>query len=171
MDEWGMLIDAIKRKYRKALITEIKPIIFDILRKHIYTDIYYVYAPTENGWVEYDRSLGRWKSHVTYQRRYGLLDPTKEYFRIADESSGNIIRYTLFATIDEEVSPFPRKKPFAYRKHGAFLELLETGRLGIFTNRKFGGSPFPRPAVSNAQAEVDKSSRIKAINRRLFGSR
>lgn len=162
-DNYTDLVDDIKQEYTRRLVDEIKPIVFDILRKHIQTDIYDVYTPRENGWVEYDEAAGKWRRWVTYKRRYGLLDTGKEYYTVEDNSSGNAVSLTLFATIDEQVSPFPRKHAFKYSDHGAFLKLLEVGRLGIFTAARFGGSPFPRPAVSNAQAEIDKDPRIKAI--------
>lgn len=149
-----------------TLNNDIKPIVYEILYKHIQKDIYGVYTPAENGWVEYNPDTGRFRSHVTYKRRYVLLDPKNAYSETHYEINGDTITGKLFATIDAKVAPFPRKRSFKYTGHGAFLELLEIGRLGIFTRAKFGGGSFPRPAVSNAQKEVDNSPRIKAaINR------
>lgn len=149
-----------------VLDNEIKPIVFDILHKHIQTDIYNAYTPTKGGWVSYNPETGNFRRGVTYQRRYVLLDPKNNYSKITYATEGETQIATLHATIDAQVAPFPRKRPFRYKGHGSFLELLELGRLGIFTRAKFGGGTFPRPAVANTQKEVDDSPRIMAaINR------
>lgn len=168
MSDIDLLYSDVIKSTRKVLEEEIRPIVFKVLYKHIREDIYDAYTPRENGWVAYNPNTGGWKFGVTYQRRYGLLDTKNQYSAVTFSTAGTFITATLFATVEEYVSPFPRRHKFQYRGKGAFLRLLENGRLGIFTRARFGGQPFPRPAVSNTAQDLENNQEIKAAIERAY---
>lgn len=136
--DWGELVDAVEDATIRILKKDVAPVAEDILKKHIKSDIYDVYTPKENGWV----------SGTTYQRRYSLEDSI---------SSSIINDDTLLTTSYATASPAIVKGwSFHNRYPGAFLKLLEVGDMGIWK------SGFARPAVSNAQSEIDSSSRVES---------
>ena len=146
-DSWEELMDVVQQRCTTILDKNIAPIAKDIVRKHIETDIYNAYTPKENGWVT---SNG---TPTTYKRRKLLLKRGSIYhtFSAADE---------IMITSNVTASPaIVKGYSFRNRYPGAFLKLLETGNMGIW----HGG--FPRPAIGNAQKEIDNSSRIKRIIR------
>ena len=64
---------------------------------------------------------------------------------------------TSYATANQSLVPGYH---FVNRYPGAFLQMLENGNMGIWTKG------FPRPVISNAQKEIDRSSAIqRAIQR------
>lgn len=146
--DWESLVSAVDAKATKILQKDVAPVAEDILKKHIKSDIYDVYTPKTNGWVLKvgQTANGRDKYvRATYQRRNDLIDAV--YSRMMGE-------HTLFITSKAKVNT-PVSGVFANHE-GAFLELLESGNMGLWR----GG--FPRPAVSNAQSDIDTSRDIKS---------
>lgn len=147
-DSWETLAEAVQQRCATILDKAIAPIAKEIVRKHIQTDIYEAYTPRENAWVTSDGTP------TTYKRRRLLLKRGAIYhkFSAADE---------IMITSNVTASPAILKGwSFHNRYPGAFLKLLETGNMGIWR----GG--FPRPAIGNAQKEIDKSSEISRVIRR-----
>lgn len=140
-DSWESLTAAAQAKCRVILDKNIAPVAKDILKKHIKTDIYDAYTPIKNGWV----------NGQTYKRRH-VLEGSVYHSFIAD----NEILVTSNATASKAVI---KGYSFHNRRPGSFLKLLEVGNMGIWAHG------FPRPAVGNAQAEINKSSAIKAAIR------
>lgn len=141
-DDVDALLDAVEASIADVLKTDVAPVAEDILRKHIKTDIYGAYTPKQGGWV----------NGTTYHRRHVLEDGIK-----SELTDNNTLMVTSEATAGQSVV---RGYHFSNRYAGAFLQLLESGHMGIWN----GG--FARPAVSNAQQEIDNSSRItSAVNR------
>lgn len=125
-----------------AMLEEVAPVVEDILRRHIQTDIYDVYTPKEGAWI----------GGETYERSHLLEDSVTSY--IID---GDTLFTTSMTTADESIV---EGYDFSSNYPGAFLEMLASGHTGIWT------SGFPRPAVENAQAEVDNSSAVRqAVDR------
>jgi len=83
-----------------------------------------------------------------YQRRHVL----------EDNIAGDLISPgTLLVTSTAGASPsIIPGYTFENRYPGAFLEMLEVGNMGFWRR------DFPRPAVSMAQGEVDRSSEIRS---------
>lgn len=139
-DNFNDLISAIESKIPQVLEDYAVPVMKDILCQHIYTDIYQSYVPTPNGWI----------GGSTYQRRRNL--PNSLYDIIEREDDG----YVAMVTSNETFSPIISGYSFNNNYNpGAFLEMIETGNMGIWK------SGFPRPAVSNAQKEINTSSQLK----------
>jgi hypothetical protein len=149
-DNWETLTTAAQENCTAILKKDVFPVAKKIVKKHIQSDIYKAYTPTPNGWVNGE----------TYKRRK-LLPNTIEYIFVADDE--------MYITSNADASPSVVKGySFQNRRPGAFLELLESGKMGIW---KKG---FPRPAISNAQKEIDNSTEItdaiqKGINKRFHG--
>ena len=112
-----------------VLMNDVAPIVKEILRKHIETDVYGAY-----------RSLAK----NPYMRR-GLLTSRITSKMISDDTM-------LVTSIAQPAKP---ADGWASSGDGAFLYMLEVGDLGWW--RK----DFPRPAISNAQREVDKSAAVE----------
>jgi len=149
-DSWETLTDVVQQRCAAILDKRVAPIAKEIVRKHIETDIYGVYTPVENGWVD-----SAW-TRATYERRYSFLKRGAIYYSFSKPDE-------ILITSDAKVSP-PVVKGWSFRHRypGAFLKLLETGNMGIW---KAG---FPRPAIGNAQKEIDRSSQIsRAIRQEL----
>lgn len=134
------LVSSLESELSKVLEDYVTPVMTDILKRHIYTDIYQAYRPIRGGWV----------NGSTYQRRYHLPDSLYSIIRPNGDGVMAIV------TSDESFTPIVKGYRFNNNYNpGAFLEMLEKGNMGIW---KHG---FPRPAVSNAQKEIDTSSEIK----------
>ena len=134
---WEALTAAAQKKCEGILQRDVAPVAAEILRKHILSDIYGAYTPKQNGWV----------GGSTYQRRF-VLPNTLTYYPIGQDE--------ILISSNAEASPaIVKGYRFRNRYPGAFLQLLETGNMGIWR------SGFPRPAVSNAQKEIDNSSAIQ----------
>lgn len=140
--DWESLVAAAQKECPKILTKHVKPVMEDIVLSHILTDIYWAYEPKEGGWFG-----------GTYQRRGSLLDEENLYYELQDRDT------TLLVTSKATPSPSVIKGySFHNRRPGAFLKMLEGDDLGIWS----GG--FPRPAISNAQEEINRSGDIvKAI--------
>lgn len=135
--DWEELTTAISGKITEILKDNIAPVAEDILKKHIKSDIYDAYSPKENGWV----------NGTTYKRRHVLEDQITTLFQ-----NENTILITSTATASPSIL---KGWSFHNRYPGAFLKMIEVGDMGIWR------SGFPRPAVTNAQNEIDKNEAIK----------
>lgn len=136
--DWESLVSAVDAKATQILQRDVAPVAEDILKKHIKSDIYDVYTPKTNGWV----------NGTTYQRRHAL-----------EQAVTTIVqdKHTILVTSTATASPAVLSGwSFHNRYPGAFLKLLEVGNMGIWR----GG--FPRPAVTNTQNEIDTSQEIKS---------
>lgn len=141
-DDVDSLLDAVESGITDILRDDIAPVVENILLKHIKSDIYGAYTPKPGAWV----------NGTTYQRRHVLEDGITSTIE-----GGDTLIVTSDATAGQSVV---RGHHFSNRYAGAFLQLLESGHMGIWK------SGFARPAVANAQREADNSSRVSgAINR------
>lgn len=130
------LTDAVQEGLLSVLENDVAPVVEDILQKHIKSDIYDAYSPKEGAWV----------GGTTYKRRHVLEGGIKSSL----ESDG-----TLLTTSDAVAGQsIVKGYEFSNKYEGAFLQLLESGHMGIWR------SGFARPAVSNAQREVENSSKV-----------
>lgn len=134
-DSWESLVAAAEEKCSKILESDVRPVLEKIVLRHIFEDIYSAYQPKEGGWV----------NRTTYGRRFSLLDEKNLYHELQD--GGSTLMVTSWATPSPAVVP---GWSFHNRRPGAFLQLLESDNLGIW----HGG--FPRPAITNAQRDVDR---------------
>lgn len=140
-DSWEALTSAAQKKCRTILDKDIAPIAEDILKKYIKSDIYDAYTPIPNGWV----------GGQTYERRH-VLDGSVCHSFISDDE--------ILITSNETASKSVVKGySFHNRRPGSFLKLLETGNMGIWAHG------FPRPAVGNAQKEINRSAIVRAAIR------
>lgn len=139
--DWDSLVEAVESKAEKILRDDVAPVAEALLKQHIKSDIYDVYTPHENAWV----------NSSTYQRRHVLEESITSF--ISDKN-------TLLITSTATASPAVVSGwSFQNRYPGAFLKLLESGNMGIWRQG------FPRPAVSNTQNEIDGSPQIKSAIR------
>jgi len=136
-DNWEELCEAAQGRCKDILNRDVAPVAIQIVKKHIQKDIYDAYTPITGGWV----------NGTTYSRRHVLEGSVYHTFIHDDE-----IMVTSRATASKSVVP---GYSFHNRRPGSFLKLLETGRMGIWRNG------FPRPAIGNAQKEIDHSSAIR----------
>lgn len=125
----------------------IAPVMWDILQKHISTDIYGAYTPKQDAWIG-----GR-----TYNRRYSLI------------GDGGMVTSMLAPDEIMVTSNAAPDGPLAgswsdFAQGGGFLAMLENGYMGFWT--KTTGRTLPRPAISNAQKEIDDSPEIRAALKR-----
>lgn len=126
---------------KKVMMEDVAPTVQEILKKHIEQDIYNAYTPKEGAWVDGE----------TYQRRHVLEQHI---------TSEMIDDKTLLVTSDTAANdPIVPGYEFSNNYPGAFLELLESGHTGIWK------SGFARPAVKNAQDEVDHMGSIQTMIR------
>ncbi len=137
-DDIDALVDAVSGIPESA-VKEVTEEMKQVLLKHIKSDIYGAYTPKPGAWV----------NGTTYPRRYSLEGDLKSFA----EPDGTLV-VTSEATANQSVV---KGYHFANRQSGAFLQLLESGHMGIW---KAG---FARPAVSNAQKDIDASSKIQSI--------
>lgn len=132
-------VDGLDMEIPTAAIAEIRKLGEEVLRRHIETNIYGVDK----------RGSGTWVHGTTYSRRHAL--PATVYSYVA----GN----TVYVTASGAPStPIRNGASFDSSEPGSFLGLLESGNLGFLTRTSRYAPGFPRPAVSNAQAEVDGSA-------------
>lgn len=138
---WEELTVAADKKCSSILESKVARVAKDIVYEHIISDIYEAYTPKPNGWV----------GGKTYKRRNLLRRKSNIYHkRISD----NEILITSNVPASKSVV---KGWSFRNRYEGAFLKMLESGNPGIWR----GG--FARPAISNAQKEIEKSTQIKQM--------
>ena len=143
-DDIEDLLDAVESRLTDVLMEDVAPVVEKILLKHIKTDIYGAYTPKPGAWV----------NGTTYQRRHVLEDGIT-----SKVMNGDTLLVTSEATANQSVV---KGYHFSNRYEGAFLQLLESGHMGIWRNG------FARPAVANAQREAEESSAVNnAIKRGL----
>lgn len=130
------LLSAAQSRTASILKKDVKPAAEKILTAHIKSDIYDAYSPKDGAWV----------NGSTYDRRNSL-------YNVKSKITDNV----LFVTSDASPSK-PIVKGYSIKNDGSgsFLKMLEVGNMGIWR------SGFSRPAVSNAQREVESSGEIKA---------
>ena len=144
---WEQLTSAAQKKCADILQRDVATIAKEILKRHIISDIYNAYTPKHDGWVLYRG--GKWQ-RTTYARRHVLENSLYGVLSAPDE--------LLITSRAAPAKSIVAESKFNNSVPGAFVKLLESGNIGLWC----GG--FPRPAVSNAQKEIDKSSEIqKAI--------
>lgn len=146
-DDFDDLEKAVSAAVRRILEDCVAPVAEAILLKHIKTDIYDASTsrghPKPNAWVR----------GTTYQRRHVLEDGVTSTIEGKEHDT---LMVTSTAVAGQSVV---KGYEFSNRYAGAFLQLLESGHMGIWRQG------FARPAVSNAQKEIDRSTDIKnAIN-------
>lgn len=147
-DSIGEMIAAANIKATNILNRDVSKIVKQILIKHINDDIYISGHPLQNAWV----------NGTTYQRRHVLQGSI-----ISELKDNN----TLFVTSTANASPpIVRGSSFSNGEKGAFLHLLESGNLGFLKRSTRGANPGRRPAVSNAQREVESSGDVTAAIQR-----
>jgi len=146
-ENWEQLTNAAQQKCIQIVDKKIAPIAKEIVLKHIVSDIYGAYTPKENGWVTKNGS------RTTYRRRH-LLDSKGNIYH--EFISGDEIIITSRVTASPAIA---KGWSFHNRYPGAFLKLLESGNMGLWR----GG--FARPAIGNAQKEINTSSRINDLIR------
>lgn len=142
-DDWDSLVAAAEKKVTRILKQDVAPIVEEIVQSHIQSDIYYAYSPRPGAWV----------NGSTYQRRHFLENNVTS--SLSDSE-------TLFVTSTATASPSVVKGySFRNRYPGAFLKMLESGNTGIWRKG------FPRPAISNAQIEIDDNLQSGSISRAI----
>ena len=134
-DNWEALVAAADKKCSRILEDDVYPVVKRIVLRHIFEDIYSSNQPKQGMWVDGE----------TYARRFSLLDEGNIYHEL--QSGGNTLMVTSWATPSPAIVP---GWSFHNRRPGAFLQLLESGNMGIWY------SGFPRPAIGNAQKELDE---------------
>lgn len=144
-EDWESLVSAAQDACGKVLVNHVKPVMEDIVKRHIQTDIYDAYTP-----VEIYQFGG--KIYQGYQRRH-ILEKSM-YYELQGRNKDTIM-VTSSAPANK---PIVKGYSFHNRRPGAFLKMLEGPKRGIWRNG------FPRPAISNAQSEIDRS---KAIDRAI----
>lgn len=121
---------AVEASLPKAMEEYVAPFVEDVLSEHVESDIYDVYTPKENGWV-----------NGTYHRRHALT------WNIKSVVKDGVMSTTSVAEPSRSITGAATWGS----KDGAFFDLLASGNMGLWR----GG--FPRPAIPKAQAEVDAS--------------
>lgn len=121
-DNWEELCEAAQGRCKDILSRDVAPVAIQIVKKHIQKDIYDAYTPITGGWV----------NGTTYSRRHVLEGSVYHTFIHDDE-----IMVTSNATASKSVV---KGYSFHNRRPGSFLQLLESGHMGIWRHG------FPRPA-------------------------
>lgn len=143
---WEELTAAVSNEIPSILLNDVASVAEEIVRKHILSDIYGAYTPKDGGWF-----AGR-RFETAYERRHILESSIHSRME-----SPTMMLTTSYATANQSLVPGYH---FVNRYPGAFLQMLENGNMGIWTKG------FPRPVISNAQKEIDRSSAIqRAIQR------
>lgn len=132
------LINAMEQTVSEDVLMSVSDEVEKILLKHIKSDIYGAYTPKKGAWV----------GGTTYERRHVLEDNITSTL----QEDG-----TLLVTSEAPAGQCVVKGYTFSNEDSGFLQLLESGHMGIWK----GG--FARPAVSNAQKEVDNSSKIRSM--------
>lgn len=141
-EDYDGIAAAIDRQVPDILKNDVFPVAEKILIKHIGKDIYDVYTPKSGGWfggVYYDQG---------YSRRHVLEN---SIVRVMEDDNTMVVTSRARAN-----KSLVNGYKFNNRYPGAFLEMLESGNTGAWRNG------FARPAVSNAQKEVETSRAIES---------
>lgn len=138
-DDADSLIEHLNGMNATDALDEVVAEVTEILKKHISSDIY------GNSY----RDEGAWVGGTTYEQRGHIADNIT--WKMEDD---NTLLVTSKETANESLSEAHK---FENRDDGAFLQLLESGHMG------FVKKGFSRPAVTNAQKEVNNSSKIRSL--------
>lgn len=138
---WESLVSAAQSSCGDVLTKYVAPVMKDIVRRHIQEDIYDAYTPVEF------YTFGR-RIYPGYQRRHVLEHAMHHELQGRNKDT---VMVTSTATAS---TPVVKGYSFHNRRPGAFLKMLEGPRRGIWKNG------FPRPAISNAQSEINSSAAI-----------
>lgn len=144
-ETWEDLVSAVEGSISDILMTDVAPVAEDILRKHIESDIYGAYSPKSGGWF----------AGVYYESPYPRRHVLENSIRSEMENATSMM-VTSYASAGPSLVPGYH---FANRYGGSFLQMLEVGNMGIWRKG------FPRPAVANAQKEIDNSAKIQSAIR------
>lgn len=125
------------------------PVMKDILLKHIQDDIYGQEAPTKHQWF----------GGQPYSRTGALLEESSLYDIMLDDTT-----VMVTSNAQPDYAPIKTSKRFDGNTEGGFLAMLENGNMGFWST--VTGLRFPRPAISNAQKEIDDSPEIEAALQR-----
>lgn len=136
-DTWEGLCHAAQTKCSQILQKDAAPVATDIVKKHIKTDVYDAYTPRKNGWV----------GKTTYRRRHVMEGSLYTSVIAANE-------ILITSRVNGNTSIVPGWN-FTVSEPGDFFRFLEKGKTGIWKNG------FPRPVITNAQKEINKSAEIK----------
>lgn len=148
---FNALKNGINNDLKLILERDVAPIMEDILKEHIQSDIYDVYTPKEGAWV----------SGSTYQRRNDIASGVTHFFNKREN--------TVMVTSTTTASPAIRRGySFHNRRPGVFLQMLGGGSMG-FLDKTSAGKSFPRPALAKAQFEIETSGKVYAAIRRGLG--
>lgn len=128
---------------KEVLEKYVLPIMERILLEHIESDIYGAYTPKEYGWI----------GGKTYKRKYSLTSRMALYHEV---HSTNMM-VTSLAEPENLWGGFDGS-------YGGFLAILEDGNMGAWSS--VTGMTLPRPALSNAQKDVDQSKELDAAAER-----
>lgn len=148
-DDIGSLIAAAEAKVTTILRSDVSPIAEQIVREHIESDIYGAYSPKPGGW------FGGKMYTEPYRRRHDLASQVYTIHQGNDE-----ILVTSYATGN---IPVLSGYSWARGEPGSFLQFIEQGGFGLWQDG------FPRPAIKNAQAEIDASLSGGAIASAIQG--
>ena len=132
-----------------CLRSDATPIAEQIVREHIESDIYGAYSPKAGG------LFGGIMYTEPYHRRHDLTSQVYAIYQGDDE-----ILVTSYAT-----GNVPVLKSYSWNRGepGSFLKFIEEGSFGLWKNG------FPRPAITNAQKEIDTSLKSGAIAAAIRG--
>lgn len=149
-EDWESLVNAAQASCRDILVRNVAPVMKDIVKRHIQTDIYDAYTP-----VEY-YTFGR-QIFAGYQRRHVLEGAM--YHELQGKNKDTI----MVTSTAPASKPIVKGYSFYNRRPGAFLKMLEGPNMGIWR------TGFPRPAITNAQKEIDRSAAINNAIREGIG--
>lgn len=129
---------------RDIMMNEVADIVWDILQKHISEDIYAAYSPHTTyygrnppvGWI----GVGQ-EGYYRYARRWSLYE----------NKVSKMLGDTLFVTSDAEPNMSVMGSGWTHNNTGGFLQMIGTNPGSAWKGR------FPRPAIQNAQDEIDNS--------------
>lgn len=138
------------------MMNEVADKVAEILLKHIQSDIYDAYSPKVTRWGSWRATPPGWvrlnDREVQYSRRGSLMYDALGMYRAMQGDE-------LFVTADAEANEAVYGS-WSPQGHGSFLQMLESGPGPVWKGA------FPRPAISNAQEEVDSSPEIQEAFRR-----
>lgn len=132
--------------------------VWEILKEHIEKDVYEAYSP-RGTWV-WGTPQDSGFSGYQRRRQKGLLSESDKNISVYHQPAGN--KWTLRVTTDAQPTPSVLGDSWV-SKPGGFLRLLEEGYLGFWLDTLSSARriswPFPRPVITNAQAEANRNKK------------
>lgn len=136
---WEDLVAGVNNALKSVLKKEVQPEVKKIVDKHIQSDIYDTYSP-----------VGR--EHGGYDRRGALGNSSNTKGYIESDGDG----YTLRVTNEAPPSPSVFQSGSGGGQADRLLYWIENGCVpNYFNTSKHYAWESPRPAIENAQAEID----------------